>query len=421
MKILNLLLLIISPVFCVLNAAAPQNTGTQSKHIVTGAERLLTEYHHLIKGKKIGIVTNHTAVLQDGSHLVDVLNKDTSCKILALFGPEHGIRGNAPAGEKIGNSVDKETGITTYSLYGKINKPTKEMLKGIDLLIFDIQDVGARFYTYISTLYYTIEAAAENKIPLLVLDRPAIINGSAFDGPVRKDELKSFVGIAPIPVMYGMTIGELAKMFAGKEFIGKKMKTDLTVIQLKNWKRNTFFDEYDNQWISPSPNIPDVNAAIVYPGTCLIEGTNISEGRGTNAPFLTIGAPFVNSQELMEELQKIGVPGAKFSPAFFIPKNIEGKADNPKFKGEKCKGIFIVISDRKKFEPVKFGVKLVYALNKLYPGKFEFKDNWFDKLMGDKNIRVKIKQGEDINSIIASWKSELKEFNKIRSKYIIYK
>ncbi|MDP4115677.1 MAG: DUF1343 domain-containing protein [Bacteroidota bacterium] len=421
MKIISFSSIVICTIFSVLTFGAGKNPGSENKHISTGAERLLTEYRYLLKGKKVGIITNHTAVLQDGSHFVDVLNKDKECSILALFGPEHGIRGDAPAGEKIENGIDKATGITTYSLYGKNNKPTKEMLRNIDLLIFDIQDVGSRFYTYISTLYYTIEAAAENNIPLIVLDRPAITNGAAFDGPIRKDELKSFVGIAAIPVMYGMTMGELAKMFAGVEFIGKKLKTDLTVIELKNWKRNSYFDEYDNKWVSPSPNIPNLNSAIAYAGTCLIEGTNVSEGRGTDSPFLEIGAPFINSKTLIDELKKIGIPGLELKAVSFTPIDIEGKAANPKFKGQKCNGIFITITDRAKFEPVKFGVKLVYALNKLYPKQFEFKDNWFDKLIGDKIIRNKIKQGVEIKSIVSSWEKELQEFNKIRLKYIIYK
>lgn len=414
-----------SIVFClflqVFSFASANHLQGGENYVQTGADRLLDEYVSLLKGKNIGIITNHSGVLQDGSHIVDKLNSLQECKIIALFGPEHGVRGDAAAGEKIDNGIDAATGIPVFSLYGKTNKPTKKMLEGINLLIFDIQDVGSRFYTYISTLYYCLEASAEYNIPIIVLDRPCIINGCSFDGPIRKDDLKSFVGIAPIPVTYGMTIGELAKMFAGDEFIGKKSKCDLTVIELKNWNRCSYIDEYDNKWINPSPNIPSVNNAIAYSGTCFIEGTNVSEGRGTDSPFLTIGAPFINSKDLIAQLNIIGVEGVNLEPVKFTPQNIKGKAINPKFKGVVCSGIFINISDRNKFEPVKFGVKLVYSLNKLYPNEFKFKNDWFDKLIGDKSIRQQISNGVEIKKIISSWKKELENFNKIRLNYIIYK
>ena len=219
-----------------------------------GADQLLSENFHLIKNKKLGIVTNHTAVLSNGVHLVDTLNSIKDTKIVALFGPEHGIRGDNSAGETISHGVDSKTGIPVYSLYGKDRKPTKEMLKDVDVLIFDIQDVGARFYTYISTLFYTVQAAAENNIPLIVLDRPNPISGIYVDGPIRKPELSSFVGIAPLPIAHGMTIGELAKYFAGEKLIGENLIVDLKVIKMKNWDRNLFYDSFVSEWIKPSPN-----------------------------------------------------------------------------------------------------------------------------------------------------------------------
>jgi uncharacterized protein YbbC (DUF1343 family) len=373
----------------------------------------------LLKNKKLGIVTNNTAVLSNGVHLVDTLANIKGIHITALFGPEHGIRGDAPAGEKIESGTDPKTGIKVYSLYGKISKPTKEMLADIDLLIFDIQDIGARFYTYISTLYKVLQASAENNIPIIVLDRPNPIGGLYADGPIRKDSLSSFVGIAPIPVTHGMTVGELAKLFAGREYIGKGLKPALTVIKTENWKRNKYYDEYEFPWVSPSPNIANVEAELVYPGTCFIEGTNLSEGRGTQLPFLTIGAPFINSKELISELKKLKIKGAEFEAVSFTPVDIPGKAKDAKLKDSLCNGIKIKVTDRKEFQSVKFGIKLICALRKLYPSQLSIKA-FFDKLTGDGKIKEMILAGEKPENIINYWQGELNDFKKIRKQYLIY-
>ena len=324
-----------------------------------GADQLLSEEFRLIKNKKLGVVTNHTAVLSTGVHLVDRLHTIKDIEITALFGPEHGIRGDNAAGQTITHNVDSKTGIPIYSLYGKDKKPTKEMLKDVDVLIFDIQDVGARFYTYISTLFYVVKAAAENNIPLIVLDRPNPINGIYVDGPIRKPELNSFVGIAPLPIAHGMTVGELAQFFAGEKLIGDSVKVDLHVIKMENWNRNLFYDNFYSTWLKPSPNIPSLETAIVYPGTCLIEGTNVSEGRGTDAPFLTIGAPYINSDELIEELKKQKIDAVDFEPISFTPNEIPGVVSNPKYKNEDCNGIRIIVTDRDKCESVKLGIMLI--------------------------------------------------------------
>ncbi len=394
----------------------PQN----EKHFQFGADQILSDYSFLIKNKKLGIVTNHTAVLSNGVHLVDTLHSINEIKIIALFGPEHGIRGDNAAGQTITHAIDSKTGIPVYSLYGKDRKPTKEMLKDVEVLIFDIQDVGARFYTYISTLYYIVQTAAENNIPLIVLDRPNPIGGAYVDGPIRKPELTSFVGIAPIPIAHGMTIGELAKYFVGEKLIGDKLDVNLTIIKMKNWDRNLFYDSFHSTWIKPSPNIPSLDAAIVYPGTCLIEGTNISEGRGTESPFLTIGAPFINSAMLVEELEKQNIEGIAFEPISFVPLEIPGVATNPKYKDKLCNGIKIKLVDRNKFESVKFGIKLVSALHKLYPNEFKFRDDSFDRLAGDKSIRQKINEGLSSDEIIQSYQAELNDFKEIRKKYLLY-
>jgi uncharacterized protein YbbC (DUF1343 family) len=393
---------------------------SQNNNFQFGADQLLSDYFHLIKNKKLGIVTNHSAVLSDGVHLVDKLHSINEVKITALFGPEHGIRGDNPAGETVENGIDQKTGIRIYSLYGKDRKLTKEMLKDVDVLIFDIQEVGARFYTYISTLFYTVQTAAENNIPLIILDRPNPINGIYLDGPIRKPELNSFVGIAPIPIVHGMTVGELAKYFVGEKLIGHKLDFDLTIIKMKNWDRNLFYDSFRSSWLKPSPNIPSLDAAIVYPGTCLLEGTNVSEGRGTKEPFLMIGAPFINSNELAEELGNKNIEGVAFEPISFTPNEISGVVSIPKYNNEMCNGIKIKLADRNKFESVKFGIRLIEALHKLYPNKFNFRDDSFDRLAGDRSIRQKIIAGLSAEEIFQSYQNELNDFKEIRKKYLLY-
>ena len=274
---------------------------SQSNRVKIGAEVFLEKYLDIIKGKKIGIVTNHTGVLPDGRHIVDVLNSIPDVKIVALFGPEHGIRGEVPDGKSISHGVDTKTGIKVYSLYGEVKKPTPEMLKDIDVLIFDIQDVGARFYTYISTMSYCMEACAELGKKFIVLDRPNPIRGLYVDGPVLAPKFKSFVGPHPIPVAHGMTVGELAKLFNEEGWLENGVKADLTVIKMENYLRKMWFDQTGLPWVKPSPNMMTLNTAIVYTATCFIEGTNVSEGRGTAHPFEWIGAPWIDAQKLTHQ------------------------------------------------------------------------------------------------------------------------
>jgi uncharacterized protein YbbC (DUF1343 family) len=385
-----------------------------------GADRLVLEEFNLIKNKNVGIVTNHTATLSDGTHLVDAVKEIKGVRVTALFGPEHGIRGDNSAGNMIADSIDFKTGIPVYSLYGKDRKPTKEMLENVEVLIFDIQDIGARFYTYISTLFYTIQAAAENNIPMIVLDRPNPINGIYVDGPIRKPDLKSFVGIAPLPITHGMTAGELANYFTGERLIGENFKVNLQIVKMKNWNRSLFYDSYHSAWIKPSPNISSLETAIVYPGTCLVEGTNISEGRGTAEPFLQIGVPFINSSELVNELLQQKIPGIHLDTISFTPKEIEGVATNPKYKDETCYGIKFKVINREKFESVKFGIQLIAAIHKLYPNEFKFRNDSFDKLSGDRTIRLKIEEGMSLQKIVDSYQVELQQFNTIRKKYLLY-
>ena len=388
--------------------------------VKTGADILISEKIDLIANKRIGIITNHTAILSNGTHLVDTLFSKNNIKIISLFGPEHGIRGDAPDGLTISDGIDSKTGLPVYSLYGKTRKPTKEMLADIDILIFDIQDIGARFYTFISTMYYGIQAAAENNIPIIILDRPNPINGNLVEGPILNSEYKSFVGIAEIPIRHGMTVGELSLYFNQKNVLGTDTTASLDIIKMKNWERSNYSDQTKLPWITPSPNMPNIETAIVYPGICLLEGTNISEGRGTETPFLQFGSPFINSKNVINELTKLGMNGCLLSEIEFTPIAIPNKSMHPKYLGEKCQGIKIKITDRNNFNPVDFGVKLIYVFNKLYPENFTFRDNWIDKLWGSDRLRKQVIANVLPENIISNYMKELNEFIEIRKDFLLY-
>ena len=400
-----------------MNISKAQNSDVK---VTVGADVLLSDEYNLIKNRSIGVITNHSAILSSGTHLVDTLFSLNDIKIKALFGPEHGIRGDAPDGHSIKDGIDTKTGLPVYSLYGKNRKPTKEMLKGIDLIIFDIQDIGARFYTYISTLYYAIQSSAENDIPIIVLDRPNPINGLTVDGPIRKEEFKSFVAIAPIPIQHGLTIGELAIMFNDESWIGTDHKADLTVVKIKNWKREYFFDDCNLKWVNPSPNMPSLNTAIIYPGMCLIEGVNVSEGRGTYSPFLQIGAPYINSKELLNALNKFDHPGISLEEITFTPESITNMSVKPKYLNEKCNGIKITITDKNEIQSLKFGIQVLYSINKLYPEEFKYRRNWLDKLFGDTYLKEMIESGNTPDEIYSVWKDDVEKFKQLRNKYLLY-
>jgi uncharacterized protein YbbC (DUF1343 family) len=385
-----------------------------------GAEVLLEKHLDLIKGKRVGIVTNHTGILPDGRHIADVLNQLPDVKVIALFGPEHGIRGEAPDGKSISHGVDVKTGIPVYSLYGEVRKPTPDMLKDIDVLIFDIQDVGARFYTYISTMSYCMEACAEQGKKFIVLDRPNPIRGVYVDGPILEPNFKSFVGLHTIPVAHGMTVGELAKMFNEEGWLENGVKADLTVIKMENYSRMMWFDQTGLPWIKPSPNMMTLETAIVYTATCFIEGTNASEGRGTQHPFEWIGAPWIDAKKLADELNSFKLSGIRFEPIEFIPVDIEKVTIDPKYEGEKCYGVYLKVYDRDKFEPVKTAVYILYALKKLFPDNFKWRTAGQDRLWGTAKVRLMLDEGKKPDEIINLWKDGLDNFLKIRQKYLLY-
>jgi uncharacterized protein YbbC (DUF1343 family) len=383
---------------------------------VSGIDNFLNKEWDRVSGKRLGIVANHTAVTSDGKHLVDEINFGKKGKVTAVFGPEHGFRGDAAAGLKIENNIDEKTGIPVFSLYGKIRKPTPEMLQGIDVMIFSIRDVGVRFYTYISTLYHVMEACGEAGIPVWILDQPNIIGCSYVDGPVVEDSLFSFVGITRLPIAHGMTIGEIGKYFKDDIKERKGINCSLEVVEMSGYYRESEFDETGVKWLDPSPNLRSVTASKVYPGTCLLENTNVSEGRGSDDPFLVFGAPFINNEKLLIAVKDF--PGVKtVEKVEFTP--IESVAAlKPKYLGEKCFGVQIR-EITGEFEAVKFGFYLLDHLLKEYPGKFEIKEKGFRIKSGRYDIQnLLVTKGW--RAVVESYQNELQGFKELRSKYLLY-
>lgn len=381
---------------------------------------IIVKDNSVLSGKNIALIVNHTSKLSNGIHIVDTLYNTKGIKIKKLFAPEHGIRGDADAGKHINDEVDPVTGIPVISLYGNTRKPSKEMLDDIDVIVYDIQDVGARYYTYISTLYYAIEASAENKKKIIVLDRPNPIGGEKVEGPVLDLEFKSFVGIAELPIRHGMTTGELALFFAALISENNNTSPDLEIIKMINWDRGKYYDQYYSDWNPPSPNINTFETAVVYPGMCLFEGTNLSEGRGTYEPFRLIGAPYLNTAEVIEEINTLNPEGVKLEMINFTPVSIDGMSASPKYINTECAGIRITITDKYKFKPVYFAVQLLAVIMKLHPENFKFNNNFFDKLAGIDSLRKMLLNNISTERIINTWQNDLNTFLKLRNQYLLY-
>jgi uncharacterized protein YbbC (DUF1343 family) len=395
---------------------------TRSSHtrVRTGADILLSEKAELVSGKTIGILTNHTGRLSDGQHLVDAIAASGLARIGALFGPEHGIGGNTPDGGAVGHSRHELYDVPVYSLYGETQKPTAAMLHGLDTLVCDIQDIGARFYTFISTIALAMEAAAEQSVSVIILDRPNPIRGIHFDGPVRSESLKSFVGWMPIPVTHGMTVGELARMWNEEGWLAGGAKASLQVVALENWNRSQWYDETGLPWVPPSPNMPRLETAMIYPGLCLIEGTNLSEGRGTTSPFELIGAPWVDSDRVLKELERLPHDGVRVEAGMFVPRTIAGVASSPKYKAETCRGIRIFVADRNRLEPVRLGFSILSAFIRAHPDEMRVQHPRFDLLSGDASVGTMLEKGAEPGEIAKQWKADLARFGEARERYLIY-
>lgn len=376
-----------------------------------GNENLIKKKSGLLENKNIALVTNKSGVTSDGTLFLDVLNKKFS--VNKIFTPEHGLRTD----DNNDDFTDSESGIRVISLYGNKKKPSQKDLEDTDVIVYDLQDAGARFYTFINTMYYCMESAAENNKKFIVCDRPVIPFGNYTDGFLLDQDISSFVGMINVPVAYGMTCGELAGYLNNEYFDGK---CDLFISLMDNYTHETDYISLNLPWIKPSPNMYYPSSAVCYAGTCLFEGTNFSEGRGTERPFEFVGAPYCDGELLSKEMNSYNFSGVKFESISFTPESVASPSNTPKYVGENCGGVFINVTDKNTFEPVKAAIALLISLNKLFPG-FEFKkNNFIDKLAGSKNLRLMIINGSSLNEITESYAGALEDFRIKRKKFLLY-
>lgn len=403
LRLVRVLVLVIACCTAVYSNAQLGINSTLSNHdtngVITGAARF-QEYLHLLKGKRVALIINQTSLVNRTSLLDTLLAQNI--EIVKVFTPEHGFRGAAGAGEKVDNEVDKKTGLPIVSLYGSSKKPKKADLNNVDILIYDLQDVGTRFYTYISTMQYAMEACAEYGKEFMVLDRPNP-NGHYVDGPVLDMSLKSFVGMQPIPIVYGMTAGEYAKMLVGENWFNGSEKVKLTVIPCENYDHTVLY----HLPVSPSPNLRTMAAIYSYPSLCFFEGTVVSVGRGTSMPFQQFGHPAFKNRTVYS----------------FMPSIPFGKGPSPKLAGETCYGQVVAMNDEEGLMINGKGIKLIWLVKAYdwYPEKEKFFNSFFEKLAGTKELRKQIESGTSIVDIKKSWQKDLDVFKKIRKKYLLYK
>ncbi|MCX5716795.1 MAG: DUF1343 domain-containing protein [Nitrospirae bacterium] len=387
--------------------------------VLTGIDRLEKSWPKELKGLRVGLLVHPASVNKKFEQTVNIFLKSKKIRLKALFGPQHGTRG-----ETQDNMVewegfrDPQTGLPVYSLYGHTRKPEPEMLKDIDALVIDLQDIGSRYYTFIWTMELCMQACLENRKSVVVLDRPNPLGGLAIEGTVLDMSHASFVGQRPLPIRHGMTVGEIAN-YLKNEFYPS---LNFHIIKMQGWKRNMYFDHTKLPWVMPSPNMPTLDTAIVYPGMCLFEGTNLSEGRGTTMPFEIFGAPFIEPDKLIKRLKEFKISGVIFRPVFFQP-------TFQKYAGSLCGGGQIHVIDRNKFKPFKTGVAILKAVHDIYPEQFSWKEPPYeyetqkmpiDILAGTDRLRIEIEKGESIKNMEEWWTRQSKAFQKIRKKYLLY-
>ncbi len=403
--------------------------------IKLGVDVFLERYIDLVNSKGVGLITNRSGVDGRRRNLVDLFAQNPKINIVALYGPEHGVKGNAQAGEYVPFYMDDTYNIPVFSLYGQSLVPEpdmvegldenmrqfdtansgkmleKSMIKNVDVMVYDIQDVGTRIYTYIATMAYCMEACAKYDVEFIVLDRPNPINGLDMEGPVLEyPEYSSFVGLYPIPVRHGMTTGELARLF-NEKYLSKK--ANLTIIHMEGWERDMWFDETSLAWVPPSPNMPTFETAIVYPGQVFLEGTNISEGRGTTRPFELFGAPWIDGSKLAHKLNLLQLPGVHFKESPFLP-------TFSKYRGELCEGLQILVTDRKRYKPLETTLFIIKEIQEAYPHNYEYYEKYFDTIMGTSLVREKLIQGRSVGEILKPSISELYQFSEGRDPFLRY-
>jgi uncharacterized protein YbbC (DUF1343 family) len=399
-------------IFVAMLSLGPSLARAKTKHsghaarVQTGLDVLEAQKFAPLRGKHVGIITNHTGLDSQEHTTVDVLSRAAGVQLVALFSPEHGLAGRND--EKIASSKDPSTGLPVYSLYGETLRPTDEMLKGIDALVFDVQDAGVRFYTYTATMAYCMEEAAKRNIAFFVLDRPNPLGGQIVEGPMLDADKTNFVGYFPLPVRYGLTIGELAQFFNAENHIG----ADLHVIAMKNWHRNYFFESTGIRWIPPSPNLRTTKGSILYPGIEILQNAGVSVGRGTETPFEEFGAPWLNGDDVAAALNEHHLPGVHFAAKPFIP--IAGL-----YAGQRCGGVAARVTDRAVVRSMRVGLEVAAILQKLYPQQFDVSK--LITLVGNSDTIQQLQSGVAPDKIVASWSDSLAVFEQIRRKYFLYK
>jgi uncharacterized protein YbbC (DUF1343 family) len=398
-------------------------TAARFDRTAVGAEVFAASSFAAVAGKRVGLISNHTGVVK-GVHLADVLSRAPGVRLTAIFAPEHGFRGAAEAGERVRDSVDAKTGVRVFSLYGASRKPTQRMLRHVDVLVFDIQDIGARFYTYISTMGLAMQAAATARIPFIVLDRPNPLGGEYVSGFVLEPSLRSFVGQYPLPIVHGLTVGELALMIKGEGWLPGLASLDLSVVKMQGWQRSMRWPETQHAWVATSPNIPTFESALVYPGMGIIGVAEINEGRGTSTPFSVFGAPWLDASRMVERLNPMGLPGVRFETMTYAPRSIPGVATHPRFEGNTLNGVRIVITDVARVEPLEVGMHVLAALaaearakgiSRLFGNA-----KMFHAMAGTKCLHQMLSSDKDGSAIIAAWQTEVTQFKVRRSSYLLY-
>lgn len=391
--------------------------------VLPGLDVLRETGGEVFRGKRLGLITNHTGKAIDGKPSWKILREELGFKLVALYSPEHGFAGKVAAGDPVVSVAETVSGLPVYSLYGETLKPTPEMLRGIDTLIFDIQDVGVRFYTYISTLKLVMEAAAEVGVEVVVLDRPNPNSGARVEGPVLEKRFQSFIGIAPIALLHGMTIGELARMLNDEGMLEGGKRVNLGIIPARGWRRDMEWEDTGLPWRQTSPNIRTAEAAVAYPAMGLFEGINLSEGRGTKDAFLLIGAPWIEEGRLVPGLMALGLPGVRFLPQVFTPSSLPG-SPHPVYLGTSCRGFRFEVVDPDRYQAVRTGLSALATILRMYPGRAHWKKSGesyvIDRLLGTDLPRKKLDAGEGVDDILLALKPALDEFRKRRARFLLY-
>ena len=395
---------------CSAPGASGGEPASETAAVIPGVEVLLRDSLHLVQGKRVGLITNHSGRDRAGTSTIDLLHGAPDVRLVALFSPEHGIRGAAAAGERVDSSVDEATGLPIHSLYGETRVPSDQMLDGIDVLVYDIQDAGARVYTYVWTMALSAEKAGSLGIPFVVLDRPDPVRGDVVQGNILDPEFRSFVGQHTVALRYGLTPGELLQLLAGEGYL----QADVTVVPMDGWRRDMWFDETGIEWVNPSPNLRTVDATLLYTGTVFFEATNLSEGRGTDAPFQLVGAAWLDADAAVAQLQSTGLEGVTFTAT---ERTVE---PGQKWGGQTIPMIHVEVTDRNVVYPAAIGLHMLRVIHSLHPDDFEWRDRFLNLLSGTDRTRAAVEMASGVERLLEEWGREAERFGALREQYLVY-